>query len=97
MNKKTEKKLRWDERKIYPESCKVDTFIRKLERKKETILKKFPEAKTLGIFVMSNDGYVVLRFERYMTKAETREYERKIESIRKDVETFFKENPFNEE
>ena len=49
--KKSEKRQIWDQRKIYPMSSKVDAFIKKLEREKASILKKYPEVKPTGITV----------------------------------------------
>lgn len=92
MRKKIEKKLRWDERKVYPVSSRVDTFIRKLERVKISIIKKYPEVKPQGIRVTSDKGFVVLEFERYMTLAETREWEKKRKDIQRDID-----NPLSSE
>ena len=63
----------------------MDTFIRKLEREKISIIKKYPEVKPQGIRVTSDKGFVVLGFERYMTLAETREWEKKKGKIFKET------------
>ena len=71
---KIEKRQVWDQRKVYPMSSKVDAFIRKLEREKASIIKKYPEVKPAGITVTSENGIVVLNFSRDMTASELRKW-----------------------
>ena len=71
---KIEKRQVWDQRKVYPMSSKVDAFIRKLEREKASIIKKYPEVKPAGITVTSENGIVVLNFSRDITASELRKW-----------------------
>ena len=83
--KKSEKRQIWDQRKIYPMSSKVDAFIKKLEREKASILKKYPEVKPTGITVTSENGIVVLNFSRDMTTTELRKWNNDRDRIEREL------------
>ncbi len=82
---KIEKRQVWDQRKVYPMSSKVDAFIRKLEREKASIIKKYPEVKPAGITVTSENGIVVLNFSRDMTASELRKWNNSRNKLNREI------------
>ena len=83
--KKSEKRQIWDQRKIYPMSAKGDAVIKKLEREKASILKKYPEVKPTDITVTSENGIVVLNFSRDMTTTELRKWNNDRDRIEREM------------
>ena len=82
---KIEKRQVWDQRKVYPMSSKVDAFIKKLEREKASIIKKYPEVKPAGITVTSENGIVVLNFSRDMTASELRKWNNSRNKLNREI------------
>ena len=80
-----------------------DEFIQKLKETRRAIMTKHPETKEsdFSISVGPFNHCVHVNFRRWATEEEIKErieHEKKQKKeIRKEIEAFYKENPFNEE